>query len=72
MFAGILATPPRVFQGNKARQILQKTSISYPLIHTRTCTYQGVRNVCFSQDLACFVFLKPRFEIRPFALLLTH
>ena len=23
----------------------------------RTCVYQGVRNVCFSENLACFVFL---------------
>ena len=41
---------------NKAHQIIRKTNISYPLIHTRTSAYQGVRNVCFSQNLACFVF----------------
>ena len=27
----------------------------------RTCAYQGVRNVCFSENLACFVFLKHSF-----------
>ena len=27
----------------------------------RTCTYQGVRNVCFSEILACFAFLKHPF-----------
>ena len=48
----------RVFQENKARQIFRKTNISYPLIRTRTCTYQGVENVRFSENLACFVFLK--------------
>ena len=44
----------RVFQENKAHQIFWKTNISYPLIRTRTCPYQGVRN---------------RFEICSFALL---
>ena len=38
-----------------------KTNISYPLIRTRTSAYQGVRNVCFSENLACFVFLLPPF-----------
>ena len=31
------------------------------LTHCRTCAYQGVRNVCFSENLACFVFLKHPF-----------
>ena len=31
------------------------------LIRTRTCAYQGVRNVRFSEILACFVFLKHLF-----------
>ena len=60
-----------VFQENKACQIFRKTNISYPLIRTRTCAYQGVRNVRFSENLTCFVFLKHRFEIRPFAVLPT-
>ena len=46
----------RVFHENKARQIFRKTNISYPLI--RTCAYQGVRNVRFSENLACFVFFE--------------
>ena len=29
-------------------KILKKTNISYPLIHKRTCAYQGVRNINFS------------------------
>ena len=59
----------RVLQENKARQIFWKTNISYPLICTRAC--QRVRTVCFSENLACFVFLNPNFKVRPFALLPT-
>ena len=47
----------RVFQDNKAHQIFRKTNISYPLIRARTCAYQGVRSVRFSENLASFVFL---------------
>ena len=59
----------RVFQENKARQIFRKTNISYSLIRTRTCAYQGVRNVCFSENLTCFVFLKHPFWDSPFCLI---
>ena len=48
----------RVFQENKARQIFQKTNISYPQI--RTCTWRAL----FSWNI--------RFEILPFALLPTN
>ena len=51
-------TSKRVFQERKARQNFRKTNIAYLLIRTRACTYQGVRNVCFSEILACFAFLK--------------
>ena len=51
----------RVFQENKARQIFQRTNISYPMIHTRTCAYQGVRNVRFLENLESFDFLKRLF-----------
>ena len=47
----------RMFQENKARQILRKTNISYP----HTCAYLGVRNVRFSRNLTSFVFLKDLF-----------
>ena len=47
----------RVLQENKARQISRKMNTSYPQIHTRTCTYQRVRNIRFSEYLACFVLL---------------
>ena len=33
-----------------ARKIFRKTNISNPLIRTRTCAYQGVRNVSFSEN----------------------
>ena len=46
----------RVFQKNKTHQTFQKTNISYPLIRTGTCVYQGVRNVRFSENLVCFAF----------------
>ena len=34
-----------------------------------SCTYQGVRNVCFSEILACFAFLKHLFCDSPFSLI---
>ena len=37
----------QVFQENKARQIFERTNVSYPLIRTRLCAYQWVRNACF-------------------------
>ena len=49
----------QVFQENKAHQIFRKTNISYPLIHTRTCAYQGVRNVrIFLGKFGVLCFLK--------------
>ena len=48
----------QMFKENKARQIFRKTNISYPLIRTRTSAYQGVKNVCFSKNLACFILLE--------------
>ena len=59
----------RVFQENKASQIFQKTNISYFLIRTRTCAYQGVRNICFSENLVCFVFLKHPLLESPFCVI---
>ena len=53
----------RVFQENKGRQIFRKTNIFYPLIRTLT------RNVCFSENLACFIFLKHPFWDSPFCLI---
>ena len=62
----------RVFQENKARQIFWKTNISNPLIPTRTCAYQGVRNVIFSKSLTSFLFLKHPFWDSPFAVSPTN
>ena len=59
----------RLFQESKARQIFRKTNISYPLIRTRTCVYQGVRNVRLSENLVCFVFLQHPFWDSPFCLI---
>ena len=55
-----------VFQEGKARQNFRKTNISYPLIRTRTCAYQGVRNVLFDalRDIVPFVQFK-KHEKRP-------
>ena len=48
----------RVLQKNKEPQIFRKTNISYPLIRTRTCPYQGGEKCSFfSENLVCFVFL---------------
>ena len=44
-------------QENKAHKIFKKTNISYPLIYTRTCAYQRVRNDRFPENLWCLVFL---------------
>ena len=56
----------RVLQENKAGKIFQKTNITYPVICTRTCAYQEVRNVRFSENLTCFVFLKHPLCVLPF------
>ena len=37
---------------NKYAKIFEKTSISYSLIRTCKCEYQGVRNVSFSEIFA--------------------
>ena len=47
----------RVLQENKVCEIFGEMNISYPLIHKRTCAYQGVSNVRFPENLVCFVFL---------------
>ena len=39
------------------------------MIRTRACAYQGVRNVPFPENLACFVFLSHPFWESPFFLI---
>ena len=46
-----------VLEENKARQIIQKTTTSYPPDTHTHMRYQEVRNVRFSENLVCFVFL---------------
>ena len=60
-----------VFQENKARQIVRKTNISYPLIRTRTFAYQGVRNVRLFGKFGVLYFLETsvlRFALLPYYL----
>ena len=35
---------------NYVRKIFRKTNISTPMIRTRTCAHQGVRNIGFLED----------------------
>ena len=35
----------------RIREWRQKNNISYPLICTHTCVYQGIRNVIFSENI---------------------
>ena len=51
----------------KHAKFAEKTNISYPLIHTLMCPYQGVRNVPFLENFECFVFLLPPSRDSPFA-----
>ena len=58
----------RAIKKNKARQIFRKINISYPLIRTRTCPDQGVRNV-FSGKVGVLCLLATpvlRFALLPY------
>ena len=55
---------------SKACQFSEEQTFLTPW-YARTCAYQGVRDMRFSEYLACFAFLLPPFEIRSFALLPT-
>ena len=46
-----------MFQENKACQVFRKANISYPLIPTRTCAYQGVTDIRFSENVNMMVVL---------------
>ena len=64
MFDRVINTPLKSIPKNVSRnfvqyqgsfiyylcQIFRKTKISYSLIRTRTCTYQVVRNISFSEN----------------------
>ena len=62
-------TSKRVLQENKARQIFRKTNIFAPWYAHARVPYQGVKNVRFSENLACFVLLKHPFWDSPFCLI---
>ena len=47
-FLKVQITVSSVSSEQGIRKIFRKTNISYPLIRTRTCAYQGIRNVSFS------------------------
>ena len=51
-------SPNGCFKKTKYVKIFRKTKVSYPLMCTPTRVYQGVRNFCFLENLACFDFLK--------------
>ena len=55
------------FKKTKHAKFSEKTNISFLLIRTR----QEVRNVRFTENLACFVFLKHPFWDSPFSLITT-
>ena len=46
------------FKKTKPIKFPEKWTFLTPLMRTCTCAYQGVRNVHFSENLTCFVFLK--------------
>ena len=55
---GSLVSSRRILEGLKVIKtkivikIFRKNNFSYPLIHTRMCMYQEVRNVAFSENFA--------------------
>ena len=56
-------------QENKIRETLRKrTFLTIFLICTRACTYQGIKNIYFLENLVCcaLFFCHLRFKIRPF------
>ena len=53
----------------KRAKFSKKNKHFYPLIRKRVCAYQRVRNVRFSENLACFAFLLPPFWDSPFCLI---
>ena len=59
----------RVLKENKAGQIFRKAIVSYPLIRTRTCAYQGNKIFVFRKICGALFSCNTYFEICPFALL---
>ena len=57
------------FKKTKHTKCSEKRIFLIPLIRTHTCAYQGIRDVRFSENLSCFVFLKHPFWDSPFCLI---
>ena len=49
------------FKKTKHAKFSEKLTFFYPLIHTHMYADHGVKNVRFSENLVCFVFLKHPF-----------
>ena len=54
------------YKKTKQVRFSKKRTLLTPMICTRTCAYQEVRNVRFSENLTCFVFLKHPLCVSPF------
>ena len=52
--------------GVTRKQRNTKFSEKLTFLTSWSCVYQGVRNVCFSENLASYVFLQHRFWDSPF------
>ena len=58
------------FKKTKHAKFSEKRTFVTPwYAYVRTCTYHRVRNVCFLENLACFIFLKQPFWDSPFCLI---
>ena len=57
------------FKKTKHDKFSEKQTVLTPLTRTRTCAYQGVRNVRSSENVSCFAFLKHPFWDSPFCLI---
>ena len=55
-------------QKTKCGKFSEKMNITYPMIRTCPCTYQGVKNFCFSENLVCCFFVTSvlRFTLLPY------
>ena len=78
----LMFSPKGILKGRISKRVFQKktkhaifsekgTFLTPWHPHVRVCVRRGVGNVRFSENMACFIFLNTRFEIRPFALLST-
>ena len=59
----------RCFKKTKHAKFSEKRTFLTPWYAHVTCAYQGIRNVRFSENLVCFVFLKHLFWDSPFCLI---